>query len=343
MSNETSEEKNLPPSQHKLRKAREKGQVVTSKEALASVSMAAVLIYLFMRRDAISADLQTLFMLEEVTDAGFAGALAEKARICFRLAVGIVLPILITVVTVSVLGGVVVSGGPVFSTHPLIPDFNKINPAGGFKKIFGRRAMMGFLMHCVRLITLLVAPALILWGSFGALMAAPPCGLGCMGEAIQAMLVPLLIALLTMLVVAMLLDYLVQRSEFMREQKMSITEFKRELKDQDGDPLLKGQMRQDQRAMVERPTGLSQATALIHDAPNSVVGLRYVDGDTPAPLVVIRARGGDSVSRILRAAAARIRISHDPAAVAAISGVAVGDYVVEDDQIEAIAHFLRPG
>ena len=53
-----SEEKTHPPSQQKLKKAREKGQVVTSKETLASLTTLAVLLYLFARRGAIWRDLR---------------------------------------------------------------------------------------------------------------------------------------------------------------------------------------------------------------------------------------------------------------------------------------------
>ncbi|AGT08873.1 EscU/YscU/HrcU family type III secretion system export apparatus switch protein [Paracoccus aminophilus] len=338
----SSEEKNLPPSRRKLKKAREKGQVVTSREAVASISMAVILIYLYARHAAIAADLRALFTVEAPETANFAGALAEKARISLRLGAGVVLPVMIAAIAVSVLAGMVVSGGPLFSTQALAPDFTKLSPASGFKKIFGRRALMGFLMHLIRLSVLLTAPALLLWGSLGGLIAAPPCGISCTGAAALALLQPIVTAILAMLVLAALLDYMVQRSEFMREQRMSISEFKREMKDQDGDPQLKGQMRANQRALVERPTGLAQATAIIHAAPDLAIGLRYVEGETPAPLVVIRARGSTAVSRLLRAAS-KARISQDAAAVAAISGVAVGDYVIEDAQIQAIAPFLRQG
>ncbi|RMC34948.1 EscU/YscU/HrcU family type III secretion system export apparatus switch protein [Paracoccus alkanivorans] len=339
MSNESSEEKNLPPSQHKLRKAREKGQVVTSRESLTSVTTALVLIYLFMRRETIGADLQALFTIPADPAMNFTTELAGKARDSLELVLRLLLPILIGVIAVAVLGGMTISGGPVFSTHPLIPDFNKLNPASGFKKILGRRALMGFLMHVLRLVALIVVPGLLLWQQLGILIAAPPCGMSCAGGAIHAMIIPVLGAILALLILAALFDYLVQRAGFMREQRMSITEFKREMKDQDGDPLLKGQMRSDQRAMVERPTGLAQATVIIHAASDLAIGLRYVEGDTPAPLIVLRAQGRASVSRLLRGA--KVPVNDAASAVALIAKIPVGDYVVDDEHIQAIAPYLR--
>ncbi|MFV0386012.1 EscU/YscU/HrcU family type III secretion system export apparatus switch protein [Paracoccus sp. (in: a-proteobacteria)] len=336
-----SEEKNLPPSQQKLRKAREKGQVVTSRETLMSLTGAAVLAYLYMRMDAIGTDLRALFSFQADPDLEFLGQLADTGQLALRLMMRIVLPVLIGVLVIAILGGMVVSGGPVFSTHPLIPDFKKLSPASGFKKIFGRRALLTFLMHLIRLSAIIVVTGVLFMPQIGALVAAPPCGMGCLHEAIRAMLVPLLVATLAILILTSLLDYLVQRASFIREQRMSITEFKREMKDQEGDPLLKGQMRSDQQAMVERPTGLAQATSIIHAAPNVAVALRYVEGETPAPLVVMRARGAVSVARMLRGAR-NVRASFDAEAVEKIRTVAVGDYVVEDQQIQAIAPYLHP-
>ena len=336
---DTSEEKNLPPSRTKLRKAREKGTVVTSKETLASVSTLLVLAYLFARREAIARDMRMLMAFQPDDRLTFMEQMADAGSTALWLGVQVVVPVVVMVIAVSVLLGMTIAGGPLFTAHPLIPDFNKLNPATGFKKIFGRRALMGFLMHLVRLTALLVVPGLVLWAHLGALISAPSCGLDCIGQAVIGMLVPLLVSVGAVLCMFMLFDYLVQRSEFMREQRMSITEMKRESKEQTGDPRLKGQMRSDRQSMVERPTGLAQATVVLHASPEIAIGLRYVEGDTPAPLVVVRARGDEAVSRLLQNA--RVSIVYQPDAVRLIAGVPVGDYVVDDEQVRMIAPYLR--
>ena len=336
---ESSEEKNLPPTPHKLKKAREKGQVVTSKDTLASVATIVGLGYLYMRRASITENLKQLFSYDPDPALSFAEQLADKAKVSLDLGLMIVVPLLVGVIVIGILGGMTISGGPVFSTHPLIPDFKKLNPAEGFKKIFGKRALLGFLMHVVRLSAVTVVLGILAWGYFGAMISTPPCGMDCASYVMDRMMGPLLMATIAILTLAALFDYLVQRSSFMREQRMSITELKREFKDQDGDPLLKGQMRSDQRAMVDRPTGLSQATTVIHNAPHQAVGIRYVEGDTPAPLVVIRARGSQAVRRLLRQA--KVDTHFDAETVAKVESIAVGDYITRDDQITAIAPYLR--
>lgn len=340
MSGDSSEEKTLPPSRHKLKKAREKGQVVTSREALASVSTLAVLLYLFARRGAIWDDLTRLFTAQPPAGLGFWPHLATQAKLAMDLAITLIAPIIALVVVLVVLGGLAVSGGPVFSTHPLIPDFNKLNPAKGVKKLVGRGAWVKFLMHLTRICAIGALIFVMLRGQIGALIPTPPCGLDCASRVTMGILAPLLAGLTAVLVLSALLDYMVNRAEFMREQRMSITEMKREFKEQDGDPALKGQLRQTQRDMVERPTGMAQATALIRDGTKSAVAIRWVEDDTPAPLVVLRMRGAAAINRALRARP-DLHPGDDPVAVQAIAAIAVGDYITEDDQITAIAPYLR--
>ena len=338
-----SEEKTLPPTRHKLKKAREKGQVVTSRETLSSVSTLAVLLYLFARRGAIWRDLRTLFLLEPAPGLTLMQDLHERARLAMDLATGILAPIMGLVIALTVLGGVAISGGPVFSLTPITPDFSRLNPASGLGTLFGRSAWMRLLMHVIRVGAIAALLVAMLWDQLGVLVPMPPCGIPCMGQAVDSILGPLLVGLTAILVLAGLLDYLVQRAEFIRQQRMSVTEMKREFKDQDGNPQIKGALRQTQRDLVQNPTGLSQATLILRDGARQMVALRYVRDDMPAPLVVARARGGAAGRAVRQALRTRpgLVVVEDAAAVAALSGVAVGEWIATDEQVAAVVPHLR--
>lgn len=335
-----SEEKTLPPTRYKLKKAREKGQVVTSKETLSSITTLVVLLYLFARREAIWRDLRALFVLEPAPGLTLMQDLHERAQLAMDLALGIVAPVFAVVIALTVLGGVAISGGPVFSFTPLTPNFDKLNPASGFKKLFGKTAWMRLLMHMVRVTAIGTLLVVMLWDQIGALLPAPPCGIPCMTRLTESIVGPLLVGLTAILIMAGLLDYLVQRGDFIRQQRMSITEMKREFKEQDGNPLLKGALRQTQREMVETPTGIAQATLILRDGAREAVAVRYVRDDMPAPMVVLRAKGGAAIGRALRARGDLIPVD-DAAAVAALSGVGVGDWISSDDQVNAVVPHLR--
>lgn len=145
----------------------------------------------------------------------------------------------------------------------LAPKFEKINPAKGIKKLFGRRPMITFLMHVVRLTLLSVIFIAVLIGGWSALLRSPLCGFPCAIEGLQSATEPLIFATIILMLIMALADYLVQRSEFMPEQKMSITEYKREMKDREGDPHLKGKLQADQRETVGSPTGAGLATVVV--------------------------------------------------------------------------------
>ena len=340
MSGDASEEKNLPASRRKLQKAREKGQVVTSKETIASAVTAAALIYLYARRGAIWEKLLGLFVLDARDGAmPFAQQLETHGAIAASLALEVLLPLAGLVVALGILLNLVVTGGPVFSVEPLSPKFSKINPASGFKRIFGRKAMMTFLMHLIRFSALATVLTLTLIGGLGALIEAPVCGLGCATDTMRGVVQPMLIGGVAVMMVMALFDYLVQRSEFMREQKMTQTEFKREIKDQMGDPHLKGQLKRDQRQMIQSPTGAKQATLLVSAAPGVIVGIRYVEGDTPAPMIVAKAKGAEPCKRLRSVSKAFLVADRDLAM--GLGSKPIGSYVTEDEFIMQLAPMLH--
>lgn len=338
MSGQSSEEKKLPPSKRKLTKAREKGQVVTSRDTLASVATLVALSYLFMRRDAIADMLRSVFEYVPPAGASFDDALTELTQSSVQITLQIVGPLLILVIAVGILVGMAISSGPVFSTEPLKPDFTKLNPATNLMNQFKWRALMTFLMHVIRVTLILGMMSIIMIYFAGALLNAPPCGLECAEGATMSILTTMFTALAAGLILVAFFDFMIQRAGFMREQKMTLTEFTREMKDQHGDPQLRSKIKAERRQIAERPVGLSQATVVLHWSSRVAVGLRYVQGETPAPLVVIRARGPQGVARIIRAA--KVPVIEDASVVALLAAVPVGEYVLEDSQILAVAPHL---
>ncbi len=340
MSGSNSEEKTLPPTQNKLKKQREKGNVVTSKETVSSVIIACVLIYLFFRRDWLGEKMVQLFLLnDEDYDRGFWYMLQVKSDLIWTIGIQIILPIFFLVIAVSILLGMAVAGGPLFSVEPLTPKFEKINPASGFKKIFGRRAMMTFLMHMVRLMLMLTVFSFIIVSGWSALIRAPICGFGCITQALEANAFPLIVAAAVLMFSTAIVDFLVQKFEFLREQKMSITEMRREYKDMEGDALIKSRREMIGFEMMETPTGAGRAVVLISNAPDVVVGIRYVEEETPAPLVVIRAKGADACRRLASSVDVPSYIDSDLAAT--LAKTPVGEYVVDEPTVMSLAGYLQ--
>jgi len=340
VSGKDSEEKTLPPTQQKLKKQREKGSVVTSKETVGSVVVASVLVYLYVRRGWLGEKMTQLFLLDdEDYDRGFWYMLQVKTDLIWAIGLQIVLPVFAMVITLGILLGLAVAGGPLFSVDPLKPKFEKINPAAGFKKFFGRKAMMTFLMHIVRLSLMVFAFGFVVVAGWSALIRAPICGFGCITQALEANALPLVVAAAVLMCSTAILDFLVQRFEFLREQKMSITELRREIKDMEGDALIRARREMIGMEMAETPTGASRAVVLISNAPHELIGIRYIEDETPAPLVVIRAKGADACRRLAGSVDVPSYIDSDLAKV--LSKTPVGDYVVDEPTVMALATYLQ--
>jgi len=305
-----------------------------------SISLGAVLVYLYMMRETIGVQMMSFFIVEpNDAAADFAVQLQNKAQIIYQLLLKIILPIFVLVIALAVFGGMIISGGPVFSFEPIAPKFEKINPAAGFKKIFGRRALITFLMHILRLTIMSSVLGFLLVGGWGALMTAPACGFSCVVATMEANMFPLVLATAGLTAVAAIVDFMVQRSEFLREQKMSITEFKREIKDQEGDPMMNAERKSEGRRMVETPTGAKQVVVFISDAPNVVVGIRYVEDETPAPLLVAKAKGSDGCKKLL--AASKALDVRDADLAVTIGKLGVGKYVTDEETVKRLAPHIH--
>ena len=340
MSGDTSEEKSLPASRRKLRKQREKGQVVTAREAVMSVTGIAALLYLYTMRVRISEKLAAIWVLEpDYPGQTFALQLQSKVAIIASLGLELVLPIMGIVIGVGILTGMLITGGPLFSLDPIAPSFDRINPAAGFKKILGRRALMTFLMNLIRLTILSLVFGLILLAGWEALILAPVCGMGCALETLDSVMLPMVVGAVAVMAAMAVFDYLVQRAEFLHEQKMTISEYKREVKDQMGDPHLRRRLKQDRKQLLTTPTGPAQANVVISAGSQLAVGIRYVRGETPAPLIVARVKRAPAIRRMLRRSGA---MEHsDRALVKALEGIPVGGYITDDKLIAAIAPILQ--
>lgn len=340
MSGDESEEKTLQASKRKLKKQREKGQVVTSREAVMSIVGIVALIYLYTMRQPMAEKLAALWILEpEFEGQSFFLQLQTKVAIVWSLTLQLVLPLMGLVIGVGILTGIMITGGPVFSLEPISPNFDKINPANGFKKIVGRRALMTFMMNVIRLTILSIIFGLILFLGWEALLLAPVCGLGCALETMDGVMLPMVIGAVAVMAAMAVFDYLVQRSEFMHEQKMTISEYKREMKEQVGDPHLRGHLRSERKKMLTTPTGPSYATIIVKAGSSIAVGIRYVQGETPAPLIVARLRKAPAIRNMAKKSGAYEHADAD--LVKALAKVQVGGYITDDELISKIAPILQ--
>jgi flagellar biosynthetic protein FlhB len=187
----------------------------------------------------------------------------------------------------------------VWSSESLKPKFDKISPGAGLKRIFGKQAVANFAKGVFKLIALGAVMTAVLWPerhrleSF--LMFDPSAIMG----VTTSLTVQLMGAVVAMLAAVAIADYFFQYRQWFERQKMSLQEIKDEFKQSEGDPHIKGKIRQlrQQRMKKRMMAAVPNASVVITNPTHYSVALRYDSGMT-APVCV--AKGVDNVAFKIR-------------------------------------------
>jgi flagellar biosynthetic protein FlhB len=213
-----------------------------------------------------------------------------------------------TIAAIVILLEIIQLRGFVFSAQPLKPDFSRINPAKGIKRLFSMRILKEALKSVLKMsVYTIVSYLLIRWAVRGAGMAVTDAGslVGTMRSAGTRML-------WTFVVLAFMfaiLDQVLTRGEFRKQMRMSRREVTRESKEREGDPRIKRKRKQLHAEFVKRSKGLGAlpgSDMLIVNPEHVAVALAYDRTKPGAPVVKAKAR--DLHAQMMKRLAARLHI-----------------------------------
>lgn len=293
---ESSGEKTEQPTDKKLRDARQRGQVSKSTDVTTTIVTIFVL--------AATAGLfhVTVKCFQELFTAGIA-LFNEDPASAFSTITGktlqtfltIVLPLALSCI-VGVLTGSYLQVGFMFAFESMKPDLNKMNPIEGVKKIFSLKNLMEFVKSLLKVSVLSILLYYIIKDSIDPLMQLPLTDIQTVPDVFEKMFFWFLLPFMGVYVLVAAADYFLQRFLFMRDMKMTKDEVKREYKQQEGSPEIKGQRKSLHREMInEDPVGKTKsATVLVTNPTHYAVGLYYEAGKTKLPIVTVK--GVDSLA-----------------------------------------------
>ncbi len=289
MSGDSSEEKTLPPSAKKLRDAREKGQIAKAPDLITALAGVAVIAYLYGSADWIMERLRaTITVAADRAPLPFDEALRQIATNLGHLAFQVLAPVLALTLLAVVGGSMLVNGGFMLVLEPLKPKLETLNPIKGIGNLFAMKALVELLKSIVKAVLFGAVAVRLALTSAVSLVHLPSCGTRCTGPVTSGMLQPLIATACAVYLAAGVADLLLQKWLFKRDMKMSVTEQKRERKDQDGDPFVRRAQRQRRReAATSVQLGFDRATIII-GGDDAALGLRYKKGETDFPVVVCR-------------------------------------------------------
>ena len=187
-----------------------------------------------------------------------------------------------------------VQHGPVLSIHPIKPDFNRLNPAAGIKRIFSRRALFDLLKNLIKLAlftwVLAISIRNLLPSLMGMLSLDPHAYARHVIDDVAGLTFKLL---LVMLAVAMI-DLLFTRWEYSDQLRMSRRELKDEAKQREGDPAIKGRIRELQNELRKKSQALKNlpdADVLVTNPTHLAVAVMYRHGEMAAPTIIAKGAG----------------------------------------------------
>ncbi|HWQ61510.1 MAG TPA: flagellar biosynthesis protein FlhB, partial [Negativicutes bacterium] len=251
-----------------------------------------------------------------------------------------VLPVMLVVLVIS-LAVNLLQVGFVFSLEPLMPQLDRINPISGFQRLFSLRAIA----ELVKSLCKLTIIGYFVYRFIMRETALVPQLIGAdLTDSLRytaGLVVNLALEIGAVILVLAALDYFYQWWEYNKSLKMSKQEIKEEFKQTEGNPQIKGKIKERQRAMAMRRMmqEVPKATAVVTNPTHFAVAIRY-DKSMSAPEVV--AKGQDFLAERIKQVAKENRVAvveNKPLARALYATVEVGDNI-PPELYQAVAEVL---
>ena len=295
MAEETDQEKDLPASEQKIRKAREEGNLPRSRELAGGVVLLAGVGLLYSMGSELVGQSEKLMrqgLVLERAHAFDSKYMGLKWVSMLQESLFILVPLFLVVVVAAVLANVAV-GGYNWSTKPLEPAFSKLNPIKGLKNIFSVNGLAELFKGILKTVVLGGVGYLLLMqdlGEFTQLSAMPL--EHAMAEIARITIKDsLILAIVFLLLVSIDVPYQLWR--YYKGLRMNFEELKRESKESDGDPHLKGKIRSMQREAARRRmmASVPNADVIVTNPTHYSVALKYDKQGNGAPRVVAKGIG----------------------------------------------------
>ncbi len=344
MADEDASSKTEEPTAKKLEDARKKGDVAKTQDLPQLFSLAAVAGVILMGGGWLATDMTEKLLPfiahpEAMDLSGTGGVgIAQQATMA-------AMPALIVVMVAAALAGMagnLVQHGLLFTGEKVKPDFKKVSPLEGFKRIFGPDGLVQFIKSFLKI----AATGAVTWlvlkphaHEMQALAAADPAA---MLPVTMALTKALFFAVLSFMLVTAGGDWLWQRARFMKRMRMSREELKDEYKQSDGDPHIKAKRKQMQMEVSRRRMmqNVPNATVVVMNPTHYAVALRYEAGETAAPECV--AKGMDDLALRIRALAEEsgVAVIEDPPLARALYATTEIDKAIPEAHYQAVAKII---
>ncbi len=200
---------------------------------------------------------------------------------------------LAVVFVAAVLVGIVQAGFHI-SPERLEPDFEKLSPASGWRRVFSMSNVVKGLLAAAKVIVLAWVVYALVRGRSGVLLSLGHDSVPGAASAAWHLILRIAIWMAAVIFALGIVDFVYQYRRFEAGLRMTREEFERENKEEEGDPRLKARRRQLARERTRRKmlAAVPKATVVVTNPTHYSVALRYEQGKDTAPILVAKGAGG---------------------------------------------------
>ena len=286
-------DKTEEPTEHKLQEARKKGQVFKSQDIISTTMLFVGCSMLYSERHwllkTVSSFMHWSFNLinadinireRSMLKDGLVVVMTYFKILGPLFGAGFVVAVIINMAQIKF----------IFTFEPMKPKLSKLNPVEGFKRIFSVKSLVELVKQLAKLGVVTWVVVKVVKNQIMSLRNAVFWSIPETISLVRKMAVKVVSYVLAAMVAISILDYVFQKKQYMKQMKMSIKELKDEYKDTEGNPQVKGKMRQLMRqgAQSRMMESVPDSSAVVTNPTHLAVALRYVPGQDPAPVVVAK-------------------------------------------------------
>lgn len=293
-----SEEKTEEATPKKKSEARKKGQIARSKDIGLAVGILISTLLIAGISGMIAGNLKNIlfYFLTE-------GMLKEISLMTINgIVVDVTIKVLICVLPVAIpmmIGGIVASIGQtgfILTGESLKMQFNKLNPINGFKNMFSKRSAVDLVKNLIVVSVVIFIGYNYIVDNYDSLLQISNLRIDSIGNEIKNLVIGIFLQITLILIVLAGIDYFIQFRFHKKDLKMTKQEIKEEFKQMEGDPQLKGKIKQKQREMATRRMmqAVGDATVVITNPTHIAIALKYDENSGNAPIVI--GKGADHIA-----------------------------------------------
>ena len=302
-------DKTEEPTPKKKKDARKQGNIAKSAEVNKAMTFIAILVVIYMMSGSIISELQGFIV--NILSGDFSMTMNDNTIkiLMFKVMMSfmkIVLPISLIIMVFGILGSLIQTG-LFFSMESLKPKFSKLNPLTGLKNMFSMKAIVNLIKSMVVICIMIYLGYSFMSKNFEGIIKSGDIYLPYMFNIVLDLIKRILTSITLAIAVVAALDYGYEKFSHKKGLKMTKQEVKEEYKQMEGDPHIKGKIKQKQRQMANQRMmqAVPSSTVILTNPTHISIAIRYEQGKDTTPIVV--AKGVDEVAFRIR----EIAKSHD--------------------------------